>query len=51
MRIKGKSETQTEAETENKQQGGSMYGVAAAILCVLPRGLMSQKCRIQTKQG
>lgn len=42
---------QTRTNTENKQQGGTMYGVAAAILRVLPLGLMFQKCCIQTKQG
>lgn len=48
--IKGKSETETRTKTENEQQG-TMYGVAAAILLVLPPGLMSQKCCIESKQG
>lgn len=38
-------------EKENKLQEGTMYGVAAAILLVLPLGLMSQKCYIESKQG
>lgn len=34
--MKGKGKSKTETKGENKQQGGTMYGVAAAILCVAP---------------
>lgn len=52
---RNKNESGEQDKERNKQgqqqQQGAMYEVAAAILLVLPPGLLFQKCCIQTKQG